>query len=646
MKSISRLRNAFRSNRLAPTLTLVAVVLTITWMGDLGGGYYVTEWGLVALMLAALLFIVCVAGLLRGLGSYWAVAALGLLILYTAWTFASMLWSPNGGTAWLGAGQTLLYLLTFWVAAALIRLGAYRRWALAASVAGPGLIAALTFASLSSQVGELFDNERLIGTVGYYNGEAAFLLVPFWIAVYLAASRSINPVLRAGILVCATLCLELAVLTQSRGAMVALALSALVFFLFSGERLRGLLALLPVAAAVAVAFPALNGVYLEFLEGGRPAAALDRAFLISWATAAGTGLYGLLWGLLDRRWTPPRVLVKAAGAAALAGVAVLCVAGFQAVNERAGSPVALAQDRWEAFRTNDTSGQEQSRFLSASGTGRFPLWEVAWKDFSENPVLGVGTQNFEATYYQDRDTVAGYVQQPHMLPLEILAERGLVGGVLFAGFVAVCVVAGLRERFTGLNAQGKAQVGALVAAVSYWFVHASAEWFWQLPAVTMPAFVYLAALCLPWLRSRTTAVRWPLRAAGAGFAVLAVAAVLPLYLSGYYLAASNDPASTPEEALAAIERAQTFNPLDPRLQQREAELASQAGDAERAEEAYLEAVRLNPEHYAPRELLAEFYERQGDSEQARERYREAIELNPLDPELENRAEELESSSAS
>jgi O-antigen ligase len=606
----------------------------------------VGEWGAVALILAFVLLLVCVTSLLRGAGSPWSVAAIGLLTAYTAWTFASILWSPNGGTAWLGAGQTLLYLLSFWVAASLIRLGASRRWALAASVVGPGVVAALTFTSLPSQAEALFENERLIGTVGYYNGQAAFLLVPFWIAVYLAGSRSINPVLRAGILICATLSLELAVLTQSRGAMVALAVSTLVFFVFSGERLRGLLALVPIAAAVAIAFPDLNEVYLRFLEGESPGAALDRVLLLAWATAAGAGLYGLLWGLLDRRWTPPRTLVRVAGATTLVCVAALGVAGLVAVNERFESPVTLAQDRWEAFRTNDTTGQDQSRFLSASGTGRFPLWEVAWGDFTQNPALGVGTQNYEATYYQDRDTVAGYVQQPHMLPLEILAERGLVGGVLFAGFIIVCVTAGLWERFTGLNAQGKAQVGALVAAISYWFVHASAEWFWQLPAVTMPAFIYLSVLALPWLRSRTKPARWPLRAAGISISVLAVAAILPLYLSGYYLNESTDPAASTTEALMAAERAQAFNPLDPRPHQREAELALQAGDPERAEQAYLEAARLNPEHYAPREILADFYQRQGETERAREMYREAIDLNPLDPELESKAEELEAASGS
>jgi hypothetical protein len=45
---------------------------------------------------------------------------------------------------------------------------------------------------------------------------------------------------------------------------VAMAVSMLVFFVFSGQRLRGLLALAPVAAALFLAVPGLNEVYLAF----------------------------------------------------------------------------------------------------------------------------------------------------------------------------------------------------------------------------------------------------------------------------------------------------------------------------------------------------------------------------------------------
>ena len=48
-----------------------------------------------------------------------------------------------------------------------------------------------------------------------------------------------------------------------------------------------------VAAALAVAYPGLNGVYLTFLSEGDPAAALDRISSTLFLSA-GAGLYGLV----------------------------------------------------------------------------------------------------------------------------------------------------------------------------------------------------------------------------------------------------------------------------------------------------------------------------------------------------------------
>src|SRR5215211_690409 len=152
-------------------------------MGTVGGGYFTGQWAPAALVLAALALIASLVGVLRGAGSPWGNVALGLFAAYTVWTFASLLWSPNRGDAWLGAGQTLLYLLTFWLAACLVSLGATRRSVLTTSVIGPAIVAALTLLSLTPpRIEELFLNDRLEGTIRYRNGEAAFLLVSFWVA--------------------------------------------------------------------------------------------------------------------------------------------------------------------------------------------------------------------------------------------------------------------------------------------------------------------------------------------------------------------------------------------------------------------------------------------------------------------------------
>ncbi len=236
------------------------------------------------------------------------------------------------------------------------------------------------------------------------------------------------------------------------------------------------------------------------------------------------------------------------------------------------------------------------------------------------------------------------MRQPHILPLEVLAERGVVGGALFFGFLGVCLTAGLRRRFGGLNTEGKALVGAVVAAVVYWFVHSSAEWFWQMPAVTLPAVVYLAVLVTPWHRAESGPSRWPARIGLALVAVLAAVVVVPLYVADRYLEQSY-ATTNPWVALENVERAQRFNPVNPQLRQREAELAIQIGNWPRVVEAYHEAARLNPEHYAPYALLAKFHEQRGETEEALIHYREALALNPLDRELAQSITRLETESA-
>jgi len=605
-------------------------VLLAAWMGNANGGYFIEDWAPSAFIVAAVALLVAAVAPFGGVKLRWGVLALALFAAYTAWTLASILWSANRGDAWLGAGQPYLYLLVFLVTVALVALGASRRWVLAASVLGPAVIATLTLLALPARIGDFFFKDRLVGTVGYYNGEAAFLLVSLWVAVYLGGSRRVNPALRAAVLAGAVVSLNLAVLTQSRRTMVALAASLPVFFLLSGQRLRGLLALVPVAGALYLAFPDLNAVYVALSDGGDAPAALDAVLPVVWLGAAGAGLYGLLWGLIDARWRPPAAATRVAGVLILAGCFVVLTVGATVFVERYGEPVVLAQQKWEAFKANDTTGEDQSRYLSISGTGRYTLWQVAAEDFSEHPILGVGAQNWEATYYQERERPNGFARQPHSLPLEVLAERGIVGGVLFFGFLGVCVIASLWQRFTSLHSEGKAQAGALTAAVTYWFVHSSAEWFWQIPAVTLPTIVYLAMLVAPWrLEPASYPLQWPLRVGGVGIAALAVLVVAPLYAADLQLSRSY-ASESPEASLAAAERAQEYNPLDPRLPQREAELASRLGDAERAEEAYGRAIDLNPRHYAPYALAAGFYEKRGQEEQMRKYYEEAAARNPLD----------------
>jgi tetratricopeptide (TPR) repeat protein len=152
--------------------------------------------------------------------------------------------------------------------------------------------------------------------------------------------------------------------------------------------------------------------------------------------------------------------------------------------------------------------------------------------------------------------------------------------------------------------------------------------------------VYLAMLVAPWTREETAPARWPLRAIGAGVALLTVVVVAPLYVADRYLTKSY-ATENPWVALEMVERAQTYNPVNPQLPQREAELAIRIGDWPRAKQAYERAIRLNPEHYAPYTLLAKLHEQRGEPEEALSLYRQALTLNPLEEELSESVRRIE-----
>ncbi len=73
--------------------------------------------------------------------------------------------------------------------------------------------------------------------------------------------------------------------------------------------------------------------------------------------------------------------------------------------------------------------------------------------------------------------------------MEIAAELGLVGLAAFALMLAGVAAAARRA----LRSHGGIAAGASAALV-VWLLHASIDWDWQLPAVSLPAIVLAGAL--------------------------------------------------------------------------------------------------------------------------------------------------------
>jgi O-antigen ligase len=88
-----------------------------------------------------------------------------------------------------------------------------------------------------------------------------------------------------------------------------------------------------------------------------------------------------------------------------------------------------------------------------SGTGRLDLWTVAWRMVEHEPIRGVGAGNFpvSSVHYllepgaiQRSDYIVGSPKVAHNTYLELWAELGLVGLMMFVGVVVFCLYSALK----------------------------------------------------------------------------------------------------------------------------------------------------------------------------------------------------------
>jgi len=137
--------------------------------------------------------------------------------------------------------------------------------------------------------------------------------------------------------------------------------------------------------------------------------------------------------------------------------------------------------------------QRITSYSSATSTGRSDLWSVARLMFENHPVRGVGIDNFTvlAPAYLERDlniTRSDLILRPdatevHNTYLNVLAELGLVGGLLFVGLLAGVLAVACRatralaragDRQTELMARGLV-IGASGMLTAYFFFSAQFE---------------------------------------------------------------------------------------------------------------------------------------------------------------------------
>jgi hypothetical protein len=454
-----------------------SVLAAPTVLAFFSGGYFPHPRLIAGLVIWAVVLALAVAGPVPLPRTTPGRLALGGVVGLTAWSALSILWAPQAGPAVQNVQRLVLYAGVLLVAVGALRDARLRRAvepALAAGVAiviGYGLLGRV-LPGIVNLAGSRSAGGRLEQPLTYWNAEGALAAIGLVLCARLAGDRhrpgavrliaaAVAPALGAGVY-----------LSYSRGALAVAVLGLLVLAAAAPSRaqLRAVALVLAVGAGVAACSELLPGVARVTGDGRSRDGALFLVVLVG--AAAVTALVIARTG--DERAHMPRWYSRLGPAAwvATAAVAVGLVVG------------GLAERPSE----RELSAGAGATRLTSVTSNRYEYWRVALGAFRDDPLTGVGSGGFRVVWLQERP-IRETVRDTHSLVFEVMAELGLVGLLAFA-FMCGGAAAAARQALSHDRVLAAGPLAALVV----WTLHASIDWDWQLPAVTLPALVLAGLL--------------------------------------------------------------------------------------------------------------------------------------------------------
>jgi hypothetical protein len=618
------LRQSLRPPPSQILLGLPAVALMIVWAVH-DGGYDADTWYWGALATLGLLAVALIGlGTRRArLGSA-TLVAITLFGLYVAWSFLSIAWARYPGAALDGSNRALLYLLVFALLTVLPWTERTAELALTTFAIAVGAIAIgllVRFAS-NDRLGSLLLDGRLTSPTGYFNATAALFTIDAVVGIGLAARRTLPGLIRGLLVALAAASLQLAVVVQSRGWLFTLPIIGLLVALIARDRLRLFLAALIPAGATLIPVRSLLRIYNS--HGGRQLEHVaTHAGRLALVICGGAFVVGTLFAWGDRlARVPPLTARRRLAAGSIVVVLALGAVGAGALKVSHGHPVSYVSRQWRGFSHPLTDPSSGSHFNDV-GSGRYDFWRVSLDAFKQHPVGGLGQDNF-ADYYITRRHTQEEPQWNHSLELRLLSMTGIVGAILFGGFLIAAIAAALRSRRHAGDGTGQLATVALFPLV-VWLVHGSVDWFWEMPALSAPAlgFAGMAARLAaqpaagsgaeeptgaraggpvgarrrPLIAARET-WRLPRPAVWIAGSVTLLAALAVLgfsYLSVREVSLGNDVStSNPARAFDDLKLASRLNPLSADPGRYAGAIALQAGDFYTARQRFSQAIAREP----------------------------------------------------
>jgi hypothetical protein len=575
----------------------LALLAACLFAGDASGDDSLLWVGGAALVLALAVLAAGLAGVValpRLPGS--ALSCVALATALVAWLGVSIAWSVEPDRSWSYFDRGVVYVALLGVgilAGGLVRRAATVVAAELALVVGLVLAVGLAVKVFPSLYPDSERIARLRAPVGYWNTLALLFAFGLPLAMWLAGLAGRRAGLRALAVVFAYLLGVGLALTFSRGGILA-ALAALVVALaLSRDRAHRLIdvavagtgATLVSAWALGQPGLAADGLPLSAraVDGHRLALALVLGALAVAGLTATVSRLRLADRLprFSRRW--------AIGAALLA-------AAFLAVAVAASNPGA----RIDEFRNPPAVNvsQEGSRLTSLSSNHRWTWWTEAWELFTNHPLFGVGAGSFGVAHKQVRVSDLDAVE-PHNLPLQFLAETGLVGALLAGGAALAAAVAALGALRRAEGPERSAIVALVCVPVAY-AVQGLLDFDWDFLAATGPLMLVTGVLLTagraspPARRHGLWAVAPPLAAAALLYSLTAPWLAEQRVERAYEAVANGDPVA----AVRSARSASGLNPLSVDPLRVEASARVLGGDLDGARRALAEAVELQPENPA------------------------------------------------
>ncbi len=598
----------------------VTAAITLVWAYR-DGGYPSTSWYPAGVLVGGLLVAQALGGFLH-VGRDLQTAAAGSVFAFAAVELASITWAASKGSAWDSANRTFTYGLIF------LMFAGWRPSERAKHVLALLVIAGLTAVGLRTlhaaghSPGSAFLFDRLALPTGYANATAALFLIPFWPAVSLATVRHRGVLFRALALGCAATLLAVAYVPESRGALYAFPLVAVVLLVLARSRYRTALALILALAPTALFIHTLSRPYAATTLHER-AHATHQALVAAVLAGVLAGVLGAALALVERRFDPGVPHWSRYVRIALVALVAVSIIGLAITHD----PRAEARSAWTSFRSPEASGGVGgTRLLGNLGSNRYDFWRAALDLADRHPVLGVGADNFSEGYLRIRRS-GEQPQYAHSVELSVLSQTGAVGSAVFLLFLGLAGIAVARAR--RVDPAAGALIAGCATAFAYWMIHGSVDWLWEFPALGGSAFMFLGlAISGAPAAAESRALRLVVIV---GAAVIAVSFVGPWLAARQTERASGIWHSDPSLAYTLLDQAAQLNPLSDTPALTKMTIAAQRGDGPEMRASAERAIARDHDNWFSQLQLAVALSHQRRWPAAEQAAGDAKRLNPSEP---------------